>query len=65
MGFAGASPYRVNIALRRPETPVGRGSCRAVINPWRERFIVKGTMAAPYVSEFARTPACWFDQYKD
>ena len=25
------------VALRRPETPVGRDSCRAVINSWRER----------------------------
>ena len=53
------------VALRRPKTPVGRGSCRAVINPWRKRFIVKGTMAARPASGFARTSACWFDQYKD
>ena len=43
---SGGHPEAGFVALRRLETPVGRGSCRAVINPWREQFIVKGTMAA-------------------
>ena len=30
------------VALRRPETPVGRGSCRAVIQPWVERTSSRG-----------------------
>ena len=30
------------VALRRPQTPVGRGSCRAVIKPWRKRTSSRG-----------------------